>query len=115
MRSKVLARHHLIEFLDCAPGRIGSPAGIDKAIGRFCREAGLNRVRKARHAFIPHGLTVALILKESHLVLSTWPEHRYAALSLQLCSETPALEASLRRLKSALGAPRLRRRRWLLK
>lgn len=110
---KVLARHHLVEFLDCAPGKLGSAAVVEKSLDRFCREAKLNRVRKARHAFIPHGLTVALILKESHLVLSTWPEHRYAALSLQLCSETPGLEAALRRLKAGLGALRLRRRRWV--
>lgn len=109
---KVLARHHLIEFSGCSSRRVGSAASVETALERFCEEAGLNEVRRARHAFVPHGLTVALILKESHLVLSTWPEHRYAAMSLQLCAPVPGLDMALRGLRRRLGATGLRRRRW---
>lgn len=109
---KALARHHLIEFFGCAPRRVGSGKAVEEALDLFCREARLNRVRKARHAFVPHGLTVALILKESHLVLSTWPERRYAVMSLQLCAEVPVLNKSLSALRRGLGAKRLRRRLW---
>jgi S-adenosylmethionine decarboxylase len=43
--------------------------------------------------FPHHGITCALILAESHLVLSTWPERRLAHLDLSTCraDSTPDL------------------------
>jgi S-adenosylmethionine/arginine decarboxylase-like enzyme len=35
--------------------------------------------------FPHHGITCALVLAESHLVLSTWPEHRLAHIDLSTC------------------------------
>lgn len=37
--------------------------------------SGLSVVGEAVHAFVPHGLFIALLLAQSHLVLSTWPEY----------------------------------------
>jgi S-adenosylmethionine decarboxylase len=35
--------------------------------------------------FQPHGATLVLVLAESHLVVSTWPEHRLAHVDLFTC------------------------------
>ncbi|WP_067225813.1 S-adenosylmethionine decarboxylase family protein [Streptomyces sp. NBRC 109706] len=44
--------------------------------------------------FQPHGLTCVLVLAESHLVVSTWPEHRLAHVDLFTCrADAPANEA----------------------
>lgn len=47
---------------------------------------GATVAETASHRFQPHGLTLCLILKESHLVVSTWPEYNYATVNIFLCS-----------------------------
>lgn len=41
-------------------------------------------------SYAEHGLTVALFLAQSHIVLSTWPEHRLLMIDLLLC--TPEMD-----------------------
>jgi S-adenosylmethionine decarboxylase len=52
----------------------------------------------------PGGVTGLAMLSESHLAIHTFPEHRYAALSIYSCKERPAfdVEGVIRRhLKAA--------------
>ena len=37
--------------------------------------------------FVPHGVTAVLVLAESHILVSTWPEHRLALVDILLCNE----------------------------
>ncbi|WP_326595678.1 S-adenosylmethionine decarboxylase family protein [Streptomyces sp. NBC_01803] len=44
--------------------------------------------------FQPHGSTCVLVLSESHLIVSTWPEHRLAHVDLITCrADTPPDQA----------------------
>ncbi len=38
------------------------------------------------HKYVSHGLTVVLLLAESHVMVSTWPEYRYAYVDIFLCN-----------------------------
>ncbi len=49
--------------------------------------SGLSVVGEAVHAFVPHGLSIALLLAQSHLVFSTWPEYQTAVLDLMVCAD----------------------------
>jgi S-adenosylmethionine decarboxylase len=44
-------------------------------------------VREIIHSFLPVGVTVILILAETHVSLHTWPEHGYAAVDIFVCGE----------------------------
>ncbi|MBX6752320.1 MAG: S-adenosylmethionine decarboxylase [Micromonosporaceae bacterium] len=48
---------------------------------------GLLVVSDVVHTFVPHGLTVALVLAQSHVVLSTWPELQVATADIAACAE----------------------------
>ena len=52
--------------------------------------------------YVPHGLTVAVFLAESHIVLTTWPEHRLLLVDTLLCNPdmdpNAAIDAIARRL-----------------
>ncbi|MGH3752005.1 MAG: S-adenosylmethionine decarboxylase family protein [Pseudonocardiaceae bacterium] len=61
-------------------------ASIRKAAGA----SGLSVVGEAVYAFVPHGLSVALLLAQSHLVLSAWPEYQTAVLDLMVCADSGA-------------------------
>ena len=49
--------------------------------------AGATTRQAVVEQFNPHGFTGVLILAESHLVLSTWPEYQYASMDAALCNE----------------------------
>ena len=52
---------------------------------------GAQVVGEATVQYVPHGLTVAVFLAESHLVLTTWPEHRLLLIDVLLCN--PEMDA----------------------
>ena len=44
-------------------------------------------VKKITHRFSPQGVSIILILAETHISIHTWPEHRYAAVDIFICGE----------------------------
>jgi S-adenosylmethionine decarboxylase len=51
-------------------------------------KVGAKVVDSLSHQYVPHGVTVVLILAESHLIISTWPEYKYANIDIFLCNST---------------------------
>ncbi len=71
----------------------GCEADLDdaEALQALLRAAAA-RVGASEHAastarFVPHGVTAVLILAESHMLLSTWPEHGLALIDILLCND----------------------------
>lgn len=54
--------------------------------------------------FQPHGATCVLVLAESHLVVSTWPEHQLAHIDLFTCRADTDPERAITPILSALHA-----------
>ena len=44
-------------------------------------------VERVVHRYPKEGVTVILILAETHLSIHTWPEHGYAAVDVFICGE----------------------------
>lgn len=59
-------------------------------------------IRSVHHKFSPTGTTVILILAETHIAIHTWPEHRYAALDVFVCSEEVDPQVGWNAVKQAL-------------
>jgi S-adenosylmethionine decarboxylase len=91
----------LVEAYGCE-----GPLNDGEAICAALREASLavdaTIVREATHAYAPHGVTAMIFLAESHLLLTTWPEHHYAVAELFLCNERMDPEKSWRVLERFL-------------
>ena len=51
------------------------------------KASGLSVINETVHAFTPHGLSIALLLAQSHLVFPTWPEYETAMLDLTVCAD----------------------------
>ncbi|ABK45667.1 adenosylmethionine decarboxylase proenzyme [Magnetococcus marinus MC-1] len=47
---------------------------------------GAQRVGEAQLRYVPHGVTAVLFLAESHILISTWPEHALAMVDVLLCN-----------------------------
>ncbi|MBK8254170.1 MAG: adenosylmethionine decarboxylase [Polyangiaceae bacterium] len=50
--------------------------------------AGAKVVGQAQHEYVPHGVTLVVFLEESHILVSTWPEHHFAIVEVLLCNDT---------------------------
>ena len=59
---------------------------LERAARKALEGIGASVVKTASHRFQPHGLTLCLILMESHFLLSTWPEHGLAVVNVFLCN-----------------------------
>lgn len=55
---------------------------------RSVEAIGANVINSCKTNYQPHGVTNVLILAESHFVISTWPEYKYAAIDILLCNDT---------------------------
>lgn len=77
---------------DCH-GDLACGEGIRSAAHRAAASSGLTLVAEATFAYVPHGLSVALLLAQSHLVISTWPEYRTAMVDLAVCADQQAAQA----------------------
>ncbi|KUO42470.1 MAG: hypothetical protein APZ16_04035 [Candidatus Hadarchaeum yellowstonense] len=90
----VMGIHVIAEFFGVEAGRISRVDTVQEILERVVLESGLHPVDSAFHQFEPHGVSGFFLLRESHLSVHTWPEHRYVALDIFSCgSEEPAFKA----------------------
>jgi S-adenosylmethionine decarboxylase len=63
----------------------------DKFLQRVLEEAAVKAgsivVNRLVHRFHPVGVSVFLILAETHISIQTWPEHSYTAVDIFVCGE----------------------------
>ena len=66
------------------------PLDDGEALLRSLREATAAvgaRERGGYHAaYVPHGLTAVILLAESHMTISTWPEYAFAMVDILFCT-----------------------------
>jgi S-adenosylmethionine decarboxylase len=60
-------------------------------------------VNVATQRFSPQGVSVILILAETHISIHTWPEHGYAAVDVFICGEGKDPHPAWEVIKEALG------------
>ncbi len=71
---------------------------------RAAHAVGAEVVGKAECRYVPHGVTAVLFLAESHILVSTWPEHNTALLDVLLCNDAMDPNQVADVLLHALGA-----------
>jgi S-adenosylmethionine decarboxylase len=72
---------------------------------------GSKVVDEVVHRFSPVGVTVILILAETHISIHTWPEHGYAAVDVFVCGEGKDPNKAWDSLRSALKPESLKMKR----
>ena len=62
------------------------PAALAAVAREAVESVGATIVGEYEVRYVPHGLTVAVFLGESHIVLTTWPEYRLTLVDVLLCN-----------------------------
>jgi S-adenosylmethionine decarboxylase len=75
----------IVDAYGCS-GDLSDADRLMEAAREATRAIGATIAEESCHRFQPHGLTFCLILKESHLIVSTWPEHNLAIVNIFLCN-----------------------------
>ena len=81
--------------------------GIAAMFAAALRGAGATIVQQVSHAYPGHGLTVVLVLRESHAVLHTWPETGTVNIDIFTCSTRLKSLAAIAELGRLLGARKI--------
>lgn len=85
-QSKPHISHQIIEVYDVNSEYLDGVNFI-KRIETCTKELELNIVSTHQHQFDPFGMSLVLILKESHLAVHSWPENGYMHIDLVTCSK----------------------------
>jgi S-adenosylmethionine decarboxylase len=83
--SASLGKHLAVEFYDCDRWRLDDEALLRRESVAAVGAMRATVVEVYSHRFVPYGVSVVVLLRESHLTLHTWPEHGTASLDVFVC------------------------------
>lgn len=92
------------DLYGCDAAVINDIPALERLLHAAADASNATVVDALTHAFTPVGVTIALVLAESHLVLHTWPEHAFVALDAFTCSDAMKPEAAVEVLRAGLRA-----------
>ena len=84
---KALGQHLLIELYGCEPRVLDEVDVVRDTMLGAADLVGATVLGVTEHRFEPHGVSVVVVIAESHVSIHTWPEYRYAAVDVFTCGE----------------------------
>jgi len=94
--------HELLVDLYGCKSNLDDAEFLVAVLEEAAQKMGSTVVKTICHKFSPTGSTVILILAETHMSIHTWPEYKYAALDIFVCSEEIDPEVGWRIVRVAL-------------
>ncbi|MHA1991311.1 MAG: adenosylmethionine decarboxylase [Candidatus Hodarchaeales archaeon] len=91
----IIVGFHLIAELINIPIQHFSVDFLKSSLLEACQEAELTIIDVYTYLFSPHGLTIIVILQESHISIHTWPEYQFISLDIFVCEEQTKAEKAL--------------------
>jgi len=90
---KGVGTHLVLELWGCS--NLNSPTAVEAALRDVVEATGVTLLDLRVYPFKPIGVTGVAIVAESHIMIHTWPEHRYAAIDVFTCGEERDLSAAV--------------------
>lgn len=101
---KALGQHLLVELYGCDARILNTAEAIRETMIAAARLVNATILEVFQRKFEPQGVTVVVVIAESHLSIHTWPEFGYAAVDVFTCSETPIGDEVVTLLRERLQA-----------
>jgi S-adenosylmethionine decarboxylase len=76
----------LVDLYGCE-GDLDDEGLLLETLERASEAVGSTIMQRIAQRFSPVGVSVILILAETHISVHTWPEHGYAAVDVFICGE----------------------------
>ncbi|MFO0920420.1 MAG: adenosylmethionine decarboxylase [Candidatus Saccharimonadales bacterium] len=75
---------------------------LEKIILNACHVANATILGVSSHKFEPQGVTVMVLLAESHISLHSWPEYNYVAIDVFTCGKDMDPQSAIDYLENCL-------------
>jgi len=102
-----LGRYLVAEMHECDAAHLDDEAYLRAQCRAAAVEMGARIVGEASHHYAPVGVTIVIMLAESHLIFHTWPERRAASVDIFVCGGAAAPERARDFLARAVSAERV--------
>ncbi len=86
-KKKFLGTHIIAELHGCDPDLLDDEKFITRLLLDASKKTQVTVVDYVTRKFEPQGVSVVVIISESHITIHTWPELSYAALDFYTCGE----------------------------
>ncbi len=97
----MLMTHVLAELYGCL-ATIDDENALAAAARAAAESVGATVIGEYQVRYAPHGLTVAVFLAESHIVLTTWPEYGLTLVDVLLCNPAMDYNSVISRIKKSI-------------
>lgn len=87
LEKKSIGYHLITEFYEIKNSIILEPNQLYDLVLDTCINSELSIIDSYIHIYPPHGLSIIIVLSESHIGLHTWPEHNYISIDVFICDE----------------------------
>lgn len=98
----ILGRHVLIDGVDADTGYLNDKDRLTSLLMSACEATGAVVLSAHGYQFVPQGVTVVVILAESHAAIHTYPEHGRWMADVFTCGNVDP-SAAVEVLQDALG------------
>lgn len=96
--ARVFIDHHIAQLWSVDHQLLNHEEQLLGRALKVAKQLKLTVVKSFVHQFEPHGLSVVLVISESHLAIHTWPELGYLHIDILSCSK----KADLSKLREVL-------------
>lgn len=80
-----LGIHVLYELYDCEAALLDDGEVLRQTLHDAVRSVEMVALQEAYHRYEPQGVSVVILVAESHIAVHTWPEYGYAAVDFFSC------------------------------
>ena len=101
---KALGNQLIAELYGCDAKIIDSVQKVEQIFVEAANQAKATVIDHNFHNFSPFGVSGAVIIKESHFAVHTWPEYGYCAVDIFTCGNLTDNSAALTVIKNGLKA-----------
>ena len=102
-----LGRYLVAEMHECDAAHLDDEEYLRARCVEAAVAMGARVVGQTSHHYAPVGVTVVVLLAESHLIFHTWPEHRAASVDIFVCGGTTDPVRARDFMAQAVGARRV--------
>ena len=101
---RVLGKHLICEFWEIDPDILNDSLLLIKTLQEGCESAGATVLGHLEHQFDPQGITIILLLSESHCSIHTYPELQYASVDIFTCGDEVEPQVALEYIHDKIGS-----------
>ena len=111
-QGKMRVKHLAAKLEGCKRDLLNDKKALSELCKITAKAIDMTIIDETSYKFNPHGVSVVLLLKESHIALHSWPEFGLLDVEIVSCKETSDVFKGLKIIAKAVGAKKIETNFW---